>query len=62
VALGDIDHDGRLDIITGPEATGQSGHTNVLVFFNTHLINTGAALMPDCEFNAYDPGQCEDCG
>jgi hypothetical protein len=56
VALGDVDLDGKLDIIAGPEATGQSGHTNVRVFFNTHLINTGAALTPDREFNAYDPG------
>jgi hypothetical protein len=56
VAVADVDHDGKLDIITGPEATGQSGHTNVRVFFKTHLINTGAPLMPDREFNAYDPG------
>src|SRR5262249_51122747 len=56
VAVADVDHDGKPDIITGPDATGQSGHTNVRVFFNNHLINTGAALPPDLEFNAYDPG------
>jgi predicted outer membrane repeat protein len=56
LALADVNHDGMPDIITGPDATGQSGHTNVRVFFNNHLINTGAALTPDLEFNAYDPG------
>jgi hypothetical protein len=56
VAVADVDHDGKLDIITAPEATGQSGHTNVRVFFNNHLVNTGALLSPDREFNAYDPG------
>src|SRR5262249_3231608 len=38
------------DIIVAPDATGQSGHTNVRVFFNDHLIKTGAALAPDREF------------
>jgi len=56
VAVGDVNGDFRPDIITAPEATGQSGHTNVRVFFNNHLINTGAALTPDLEFNAYAPG------
>jgi FG-GAP-like repeat/Right handed beta helix region len=56
VAVADVNGDGKPDIITGPEATGQSGHTNVRVFFNNHLINTGAALTPDLEFNAYNPG------
>jgi hypothetical protein len=56
VAVADVNHDGKPDIITGPDATGTSGHTNVRVFFNGHLINTGAALTPDLEFNAYDPG------
>jgi hypothetical protein len=56
LAVADVNHDGMPDIITGPEATGQSGHTNVRVFFNGHFINTGAALAPDREFNAYDPG------
>ncbi len=56
VAVGDINHDGKVDIITAPEATGQSGHTNVRVFFNNNLINNGGTLVPDREFNAYDPG------
>jgi hypothetical protein len=56
VGVADVNHDGLPDIITGPEATGQSGHTNVRVFFNGHFISTGAALAPDREFNAYDPG------
>jgi hypothetical protein len=56
VAVADVNRDGIPDIITGPDATGQSGHTNVRVFFGNHLINTGAALTPDLEFNAYDPG------
>ncbi len=56
LAVADVNGDGKPDIITGPDATGQSGHTNVRVFFNNHLINTGAALTPDLEFNAYDPG------
>jgi hypothetical protein len=56
VAVADVNHDGKLDIITGPDATGQPGHTNVRVFFNNSLINTGVALTPDLEFNAYDPG------
>jgi hypothetical protein len=56
IAAGDVSGDGKPDIITAPDATGQSGHTNVRVFFNQHLINTGAVLAPDREFNAYDPG------
>ena len=56
VAVGDINQDGKADIVTAPEATGQSGHTNVRVFFNNHLVNTGALLSPDREFTAYDPG------
>jgi hypothetical protein len=56
VAVADVNNDGKPDIITGPEATGQPGHTNVRVFFNNHLINTGAALTPDLQFNAYAPG------
>jgi len=56
VAVADVNRDGLPDIITGPDATGQSGHTNVRVFFNGHFINTGAALAPDREFNAYNPG------
>ncbi len=56
LAVADVNHDGMPDIITGPEATGQSGHTNVRIFFNGHFVNTGAALAPDREFNAYDPG------
>ena len=56
VAVGDVNADGKPDIIVGPEATGQAGHTNVRVFFNQHLINTGGPLTPDREFNAYDPG------
>jgi streptogramin lyase len=56
VAVADVDGDGSPDIITGPEATGQPNHTNVRVFFGQHLINTGAALAPDREFNAYAPG------
>jgi hypothetical protein len=56
VAVADVNNDGKPDIITGPDATGTSGHTNVRVFFNNHLINTGAALTPDLEFNAYNPG------
>jgi hypothetical protein len=54
VAVGAID--GKPDIITAPDATGQAGHTNVRVFFHDSLINTGAALAPNREFNAYDPG------
>jgi hypothetical protein len=56
VAVADVSGDRQPDIITGPDATGQSGHTNVRVFFNGHFIDTGAALAPDLEFNAYDPG------
>jgi hypothetical protein len=56
VAVANINVDSIPDIITGPDATGQSGHANVRVFFGNHLINTGAALMPDREFNAYNPG------
>jgi hypothetical protein len=56
VAVADINGDGKPDIITAPDATGQPGHTNVRVFFNGGLINTGAALTPNREFNAYDPG------
>jgi FG-GAP repeat len=56
VAVADVNHDGIPDIITAPDATGQSGHTNVRAFFGNHLINSGAALPPDLEFNAYDPG------
>src|SRR5262249_55671230 len=47
---------GVADIIVAPDATGQSGHTNVRVFFYDHLIKTGAALAPDRAFNAYAPG------
>jgi hypothetical protein len=56
VAVADVNNDGKPDIITGPDATGQPGHTNVRVFFHDSLINTGAALTPNREFNAYDPG------
>jgi hypothetical protein len=56
VTVADVDGDGKPDIITAPDATGQGGHTNVRVFFNTSLVNTGTALPPDREFNAYDPG------
>jgi predicted outer membrane repeat protein len=56
LAVADVNHDGMPDIIAGPDATGQSGHTNVRVFFNGNFINTGASLAPDREFNAYDPG------
>jgi hypothetical protein len=55
VAVADVNGDGKPDIIAAPDATGLSGHTNVRVFFNNHLINTGAALTPDLEFNAYNP-------
>ena len=56
IAVADVNGDGTPDIITAPDATGQPGHTNVRVFFGNHLINTGAALTPNLEFNAYDPG------
>jgi streptogramin lyase len=56
VAVADVNGDGLPDIITGPDATGQPGHTNVRIFFNGHLINTGGALAPDREFNAYASG------
>jgi hypothetical protein len=56
VAVGDVNGDGKPDIITGPEATGQAGHTNVRVFFNQNLISTGGPLAPQREFNAYAPG------
>jgi hypothetical protein len=56
LAVADVNDDGRPDIITAPDATGQSGHTNVRVFFNGGLINTGSVLAPNREFNAYDPG------
>jgi len=51
VAVGDMNHDGKPDIITAPDATGMSGHTNVRVFFNGNVSGN-----PDREFNAYDPG------
>jgi hypothetical protein len=56
VAAGDVNGDGKADIITAPDATGQSGHTNVRVFLNGGLVNTGAILVPSREFNAYAPG------
>jgi hypothetical protein len=56
VAVADVNGDGKPDIITAPDATGQPGHTQVSVFFNGHLINTGQSLAPDRQFNAYDPG------
>jgi hypothetical protein len=56
VAVGNVDGTGKPDIIAAPDATGQPGHTQVSVFFNNHLINTGVSLTPDCQFNAYDPG------
>jgi len=56
VAAADISGFGYQDIIVAPDATGQSGHTNVRVFFNIHLINTGASLSPDRQFNAYAAG------
>jgi hypothetical protein len=51
IAVADVNHDGKPDIITAPDATGQAGHTNVRVFLNGNV--TG---VPDLEFNAYDPG------
>jgi predicted outer membrane repeat protein len=51
LAVADVNDDGKPDIITAPDATGQSGHTNVRVFFNG-----SRALAADREFNAYDPG------
>jgi hypothetical protein len=56
VAVADVNGDGKPDIITAPDATGQPGHTQVSVFFNGSLINTGQSLAPDRQFNAYDPG------
>jgi hypothetical protein len=56
VAVADVNGDGKPDIITAPDATGQSGHTQVNVFFNGSLVNTAASLTPDRTFNAYDPG------
>jgi hypothetical protein len=56
VAVADVNGDGKPDIITAPDATGQPGHTQVSVFFNGSLINTGQSLTPDRQFNAYDPG------
>jgi hypothetical protein len=56
VAVADVNGDGKADIITAPDATGQSGNTQVRVFLNPFLINTGGALGPNFLFNAYDPG------
>jgi hypothetical protein len=56
LAVADVTGDGKPDIITAPDATGQSGHTQVSVFFNGSLINTGVSLAPNRTFNAYDPG------
>src|SRR5262249_6700019 len=56
IAVADVNGDGKSDIIASPDATGQSGHTNVRVFFNDSLLNTGGTLVPNREFNAYDPG------
>jgi predicted outer membrane repeat protein len=56
VAVGKVDGTSQANIFTAPDATGQPGHTQVSVFFNSHLINTGASLTPDRQFNAYDPG------
>jgi hypothetical protein len=65
VTTGNID--GHPDIITGPDISAPDVHGNhvapaslgdpdVRVFFNSHLINTGAALVPDREFLAYAAG------
>jgi hypothetical protein len=56
VAVADVNGDGKPDIVSAPDATGQSGNTQVSVFFNGSLKNTGAVLAPDRQFNAYDPG------
>jgi hypothetical protein len=65
VAVGNLD--GRADIITGPDTSAPDvhgvqvspaslGNPDVRVFFNSHLIKTGAALAPDREFLAYAAG------
>jgi hypothetical protein len=65
VAVGNID--GHPDIITGPDLSAPDsqgvhispaplGDPDVRVFFNSHLINTGAVLAPDREFLAYAAG------
>jgi hypothetical protein len=65
VAAGNFD--GHPDIVTGPDISAPDvhgvhvspaslGNPDVRVFFNSHLINTGAVLAPDREFLAYAAG------
>jgi hypothetical protein len=56
VAVADVNGDGRPDVIVAPDATGQSGHTNVRVFYNGHFSTDNDLVAPDREFNAYASG------